>query len=101
MTFMRTDEAAGGEIDAARIERLLGEIGERLRAPKEDLVAEIEAHLTDLVGLDIGEALRAVARAQRINRVDDARLARCHKSALALLAYVLYQARTQGGAPDR
>lgn len=102
MALMHPDEMALGENIDPRLARLLAEIGPRLRAPKEELVSEIEAHLTDLLGIDLDEALRAIARGQNINRFDGARLERAHKAVITLLAHVLYQARVKnGGAGER
>ncbi len=83
-----TDVAPPPEI-AALIEQLNG----RLRVSKDELVAEIEAHLSDLLGIDLSEAMRAVAARQNIRQADNPSFGRCHKSALVLLSHVLYQAR--------
>ena len=68
--------------------RLLDQLAPRLDTPKAELVAEIEARLTELLGVDAGEAFRLVAVRQR-HAAPSLNLDRAHKSALVLLAYVL------------
>lgn len=74
MAPMRTNETADGDGNDPRLARLLEDIGPRMQAPKAELVAEVEAHLTDSLGVDLDEALRAVAAEQQISRMDGARL---------------------------
>jgi len=67
---------------------VLDALAPRLETAKAALVAWIETRLTELVGVEVGEAFRAVAASQR----HDARsmhLDRVHKSALVIIAHAL------------
>ncbi len=71
-----------------RLARVLDALEPRLETAKAALVAEIETRLTELLGVEVGEAFRAVAASQR----PDARsmhLDRVHKSALVIIAHAL------------
>ena len=48
-----------------RLARVLDALAPRLETAKAALVAEIETRLTELVGVEVGEAFRAVAASQR------------------------------------
>ena len=67
---------------------LLEALAPRLHMPKAELVAEIEAGLTALLGVEVHEAFRAVAAQQR-HTAPALNLDRMHKSALVLIAHVL------------
>ncbi len=68
--------------------RLLNALETRLQTPKAELVAEIETRLTELLGMEVAQAFRAVAARQRHN-APSLNLDRVHKSALVLVAHVL------------
>jgi hypothetical protein len=67
---------------------LLESLAPRLHTPKAALVAEIEARLTDCLGVEVREAFRAVAEQQH-HTAPALNLDRMHKSALVLIAHVL------------
>jgi hypothetical protein len=72
----------------SQLNRLLEELAPRLATPKAELVKEIEAQLTTLLGIEAREAFDAVAAAQHYP-APSLNLDRAHKSALLLIAYVL------------
>ncbi len=72
----------------SQLARLLDRFAPRLQTPKDDLVAEIEACLTALLGVEVKEAFRAVAAKQN-HSAHSMNFDRAHKSALVLLAHVL------------
>jgi predicted transcriptional regulator len=74
-----------------QLEQLLETLAPRLTTPKAELVQEIEAQLTALLGIEVREAFVAVATAQRYQS-PSLNLDRVHKSTLVLLAYVLDKA---------
>lgn len=76
------------------------ELGPRLTTAKADLVVEIEARLTDLLGIDVREAFRAVAAAQH-HTAPSLGLDRIHKSALVVIAHVLAEALKEKRRLDR
>jgi translation initiation factor 2 alpha subunit (eIF-2alpha) len=73
------------------LEHLLEALASRLTTPKSELVKEIEAQLTTLLGIEAREAFDAVAAAQHYP-APSLNLDRVHKSALILLAHVLGEA---------
>lgn len=73
------------------MERLLETLAPRLTTPKAELVKEIEAQLSALLGIGVREAFVVVAAAQRYQS-PSLNLNRAHKSTLALLSYVLDKA---------
>ena len=77
-----------------RLARVLDALAPRLETPKAELVAKIETRLTELLGVEVGEAFRAVAASQR-HDAQSMNLDRAHKSALVIIAHVL------AGIPDR
>jgi hypothetical protein len=72
----------------SQLNRLLETLAPRLTTPKAELVKEIEARLTTLLGIEAREAFDAVAAAQHYP-APSPNLDRVHKSALVLLAHVL------------
>jgi hypothetical protein len=72
----------------SQLNRLLETLGPRLATPKAELVKEIEAQLTTLLGIEVREAFDAVAASQHYP-APSLNLDRVHKSALLLIAYVL------------
>ena len=72
----------------SQLSDLLEALAPRRHTPKAELVAEIEAGLTALLGVEVREAFRAVAEQQR-HTAPALNLDRVHKSALVLIAYVL------------
>lgn len=75
----------------SQLDVLLDELAPRLHTPKAVLVAEIEMRLTALLGIEAGEAFRAVAVRQQ-HAASSLNLDRVHKSGLVLLAHVLGEA---------
>lgn len=73
------------------LDGLLDTLAPRLLRPKAELVAEIETRLTALLGVEVGEAFRAVAGRQR-HAASSLNLDRAHKPALVLVAHVLEEA---------
>ncbi len=77
------------EIDSGdALARLLDALDARFDTPKAQLVEQIEARLTELLGVEVNEAFRAVAARQQ-HAAPSLNLDRAHKSALVLLAHVL------------
>lgn len=74
-----------------QMDQLLEALTPLLTIPKAGLVKEIEAQLTELLGIEVREAFAAVAAAQRYQS-PPLNLDRAHKSTLVLLAYVLDKA---------
>lgn len=68
--------------------RLLDDLAPLLDKPKDELVTEIEGRLSELLGVEVGEAFRAVAARQH-HAATSLNLDRAHKSALVLLTHVL------------
>lgn len=75
---------------------LLVVLAPRLHRPKAALVAEIEAGLTDLLGVEVREAFRTVAGQQQLTGTS-LNLDRVHKSALALIAHLLAEMASRRG----
>jgi hypothetical protein len=75
---------------------LMETLAPRLRRPKAALVEEIEARLTDLLGVEVHAAFRAVAEQQQITGLS-LNLDRAHKSALVLITYVLAEMASRRG----
>lgn len=75
----------------SQLDVLLDELAPRLRTPKADLVVEIEMRLTALLGVEVGEAFRAVAARQQ-HAASSLNIDHVHKSGLVLLAHVLEEA---------
>jgi hypothetical protein len=67
---------------------LLDDFADEINKSKADLISEIEARLSELLGMNVKEAFDSVAAAQQI-RGGAMNLNRAHKSALVLLAHVL------------
>ena len=67
---------------------LLDAFADEINKSKADLVSDIEARLSELLGTNVKEAFDSVAAAQQI-RGGAMNLNRAHKSALVLLAHVL------------
>lgn len=76
--------------------RLLDALAPRLNTPKAELVAEIEARLSALLGVEVREAFRAVAAKQH-HAAPSLNLDRAHKSALVLIAHVFEEALRRAG----
>lgn len=74
-----------------QLEQLLETLAPSLTTPKVELVKEIEAQLTVLLGIKVKEAFIAVAAAQHYQS-PSLNLDRVHKSALVLITYVLEKA---------
>lgn len=68
--------------------QLLEALAPRLSSPKAELVKEIEAQLTTLLGIEVQDAFTAIAAAQHHPALS-LNLDRAHKSALVLISYVL------------
>ncbi len=66
---------------------MLDALAPRLGTPKAELVAEIETRLTELPGVEVGEAFRAVAASLRHN-TQSMHLDRVHKSAPIIIAHL-------------
>jgi hypothetical protein len=75
---------------------LLEALAPRLHTPKAELVAEIEARMTDFLGVEVREAFRAVAEQQQ-HTAPSLNLDRVHKSALVLIAHVLAEMASRMG----
>ena len=75
----------------SRLDGLLDALGLRLHTPKAELVAEVERRLTELLGVEVWEAFRAVAARQQHTALS-LNLDRIHKSALVLISHVLAEA---------
>lgn len=73
-----------------KLARLIDALAPRFDTPKAELVMEIEARLTELLGVEVGEAFRRVASRQQ-HTATSLNLDRAHKSALVLLAHVLQE----------
>ncbi len=86
----------------SQIPRLLDDLAPRLQTPKSELIAEIEARLTGILGLEVEEVFRAVAERQH-HTASSLNLDRAHKSALVLIAHALAKVenerRTKIGTP--
>jgi hypothetical protein len=67
---------------------MLDDFADEINKSKADLISEIEARLSELLGMNVKEAFDSVAAAQQI-RGGGMNLNRAHKSALVLLAHVL------------
>jgi hypothetical protein len=67
---------------------LLDAFADEINKSKADLISDIEARLSELLGMNAKEAFHSIAAAQQI-RGGTMNLNRAHKSALVLLAYVL------------
>jgi hypothetical protein len=67
---------------------LLDAVADEINKSKADLVSDIEARLSELLGTNVKEAFDSVAAVQQI-RGGAMNLNRAHKSALVLLAHVL------------
>ena len=67
---------------------LLDTFADEINKSKADLISDIEARLSELLGMNVKEAFNSVAAAQQI-RGGAMNLNRAHKSALVLLAHVL------------
>lgn len=72
----------------AQLNHLLEAMAPLLDTPKAELVKEIEAQLTALMGVEVREIFDKVADAQHHPALSP-NLDRVHKSALVLLAHVL------------
>jgi translation initiation factor 2 alpha subunit (eIF-2alpha) len=80
-----------------QLNRLLEAVATRLETPKTELVKEIESQLSVLLGMDVQKAFKRVAAAQH-HTAPSLNLDRAHKSALVLLAHVLWKITADGPA---
>jgi hypothetical protein len=67
---------------------LLAVVAGQLRKSKAELVSDIEAHLSELLGMDVEQAFEKVASSQQI-RGGAMNIDRTHKSALVLIVHAL------------
>jgi hypothetical protein len=81
---------ADSPLTDSEIKALLDTLGGQLSKSKAELVAEIEKHLSLILGIDVQKAFSSVATHQQI-RGGAMNLDRTHKSMLVLLAHVLAQ----------
>jgi hypothetical protein len=72
----------------AQLNCLIEALSPRLSTQKAELVKEIEAQLTALLGVEVREVFERVAATQH-HPASSPNLDRVHKSALVLLAHVL------------
>lgn len=78
---------------------LLLALAPRLLTPKAELVAEIEARMSVLLGVEVREAFSAVAAKQQ-HAAPSMNLDRAHKSALVLIAHLLAEAVHRAGKDE-
>ena len=89
--MIKEDDSA---LTDSEIIALLESLGEQLSKSKAELVAEIERHLSLILGIDVQKAFSSVATRQQI-RGGAMNLDRTHKSMLVLLAHVLAQSTSK------